>query len=94
MAASLWAAIFVWWLFWWLLVFASAFDYFGRVVERFRFKCCHLKTVRGAIFFHPIDKDLSLGTPERKMPLGPEVSVMSRIETAVEPTLDTRKLQC
>jgi hypothetical protein len=39
--------------------------------------------VRGGIFFHPIDKDLSLGTPERKMPLGPEVSRKSRIETAL-----------
>jgi hypothetical protein len=39
-------------------------------LERFRFKCCHLKTVRGGIFL-------------RKLPLGIEVSVQSRIETAV-----------
>jgi hypothetical protein len=52
-------------------------------LERFRFKGFHLKTVRGGIFFHPIDKDLSLGAPERKMPLGPEVSRKSRIETAL-----------
>jgi hypothetical protein len=25
--------------------------------------------VRGGIFFHAIDKDLPLGTPERKIPL-------------------------
>jgi hypothetical protein len=39
-------------------------------LERFRFKCCHVKSVRGGIFL-------------RKMPLGPEDSVKSRIETAV-----------
>jgi hypothetical protein len=40
------------------------------ILERFRFKCCHLKSVRGGIFL-------------KKMPLGPEDSVKSRIETAV-----------
>jgi hypothetical protein len=39
-------------------------------LERFRFKCCHLKIMRGSIFL-------------RKMPLGVYVSVKSRIETAV-----------
>ena len=39
-------------------------------LERFRFKCCPLKIVRGGIFL-------------RKMPLGVYVSVKSRIESAV-----------
>jgi hypothetical protein len=39
-------------------------------LERFRFKCCHLKIMRGGIFL-------------RKMPLGVYVSVKRRIETAV-----------
>ena len=42
----------------------------GRSLERFRFKCFHLKVMRGGIF---------LG----KMPLGLNLSVKSRIETAV-----------
>ncbi len=41
-----------------------------KVLERFRFKSCHLKIMRGGIFL-------------RKMPLGAYVSVKSRIETAV-----------
>jgi hypothetical protein len=42
----------------------------GLLLERFRFKCCHLKFMRGGIFL-------------RKMPLGIHVSARSRIETAV-----------
>ena len=49
-------------------------------LERFRFKCCHLKIMRGRIFL-------------RKMPLGIYVSVNSRIETAVASELKARGRQ-
>jgi hypothetical protein len=42
-----------------------------------------LKIVQGGFYFHPSDKDLSLGTPERKKPLELRVPVKSRIENAV-----------
>jgi hypothetical protein len=40
--------------------------------------------MRGGIFFHPSNEDLSLGTRLRKMPPGIELSVKGRIETAAD----------
>jgi hypothetical protein len=42
-----------------------------------------MKGVQGGFYFHPSDKDLSLGTPERKKLLELWVPVKTRIENAV-----------
>jgi hypothetical protein len=45
--------------------------------------CCDLEIMRDGICFHPCDEDLSPGARLRKMTLGVNASVKSRIETAV-----------
>jgi hypothetical protein len=39
--------------------------------------------VKGGFYFHPTDKDLSAGTPERKKPLGLVLSVYTNSENAI-----------
>ena len=39
-------------------------------LKRFRFKCCHLKLMRGCIFFHPGDEDLSITPGSKDRSLG------------------------
>jgi hypothetical protein len=41
----------------------------GLVLERFHNSFALSGIVQGGIHFHPSDENLSLGTPERKMPL-------------------------
>jgi hypothetical protein len=51
--------------------------------ERFRFACKGVEIFEGGFLLHPTDDDLSVGTPERKKPLGIQASAETRIESAV-----------
>jgi hypothetical protein len=42
-----------------------------------------LEASKGGFYFHPSDKDLSLGTPEMKKPLEFMLSVYSNSENAI-----------
>jgi hypothetical protein len=43
---------------------------FGSGLERNQSKRVLVESFLGGFFFHPSDEDLSLGTPEKKKPLG------------------------
>jgi hypothetical protein len=56
----------------------------ARIYGSFGIYVDFLRALKGGIYFHPIDEDLSTGTPEIKMPLCCVLSVYTNSETATE----------
>jgi hypothetical protein len=52
-------------------------------LERFQNSRAPGRSVKGGVYFHPTDEDPSVGTPDRKTPLGIQAPVYSNSGTAV-----------
>jgi hypothetical protein len=65
----------------------TAFPPVRTVLSFFGIHVDFLRASKGGFYFHPIDEDLSLGTPERKKPLESVLSVYTNSEKAVSAAL-------
>jgi hypothetical protein len=53
------------------------------LLERFQNSRARGRPVKGGVYFHPTDEDLSVGTPDRKTPLGIQAPGYSNSGTAI-----------